>query len=404
MCLALSLAANAEEADATPGDWPQWRGPQRSGLAPDATWPASLDALKRQWRVELGKGYPGPIVSGDRVFVVETADSKTIAVRALDRNTGEQHWRYDWSGSAKVPFFASRNGSWVRSTPAYDGKTLYVGDMKELLFALDGATGEPRWSVDIPARYETKPPDFGFASSPMVLGDYLIVQAANSLLKLDKSTGETVWRVLEHSGEMSASGAFSSPTLATIHGKSQLLVQTRHTLYGIDPDSGETLWSHDVPSFRGMNILTPTVHGNSIFTSTHRNNSFFYEIGATDSSESAELKWSNEAQGYMSSPVVIGDHVYLHMGNGRLTCIDLTDGEREWTSPSMGSYWSIAHSGETILGLGENGTLYLVRANPEKFELLGEREVSDQESWGHIAVAGDQIFIRELEGVSAWSW
>ena len=69
-------------------DWSQWRGAQRDGAAPGAPWAASLAGIELQWRVPLGKGYPGPVVDGDRVFVVETIDKKTVGVRALSRATG----------------------------------------------------------------------------------------------------------------------------------------------------------------------------------------------------------------------------------------------------------------------------------------------------------------------------
>jgi outer membrane protein assembly factor BamB len=393
----------AEDQPVSP-DWTQWRGPERTGHAPGPAFPASLDGLERKWHVKLGKGYPGPIVSGDRVFVVETVDKKTVAVQALDRTSGKQLWRQSWPATGRVPFFAARNGNWVRSTPAYDGKTLFVGDMEEVLVALDGATGEVRWKVDLPARFETDVPDFGFASSPLVWGDHLFVQGANSIVKLDKKNGGTVWRALESRGEIAASGAFSSPMPAEIGGRQLLLVQTRHTLNGLDPDSGEVRWSENVPNFRGMNILTPATHENAVFTSTYRNESFLFEITETERGTKVELRWKNPAKGYMSSPVVIDGHVYLHLGNGRLTCIDLANGERRWTSEPMGKYWSLVYRDDKILGLGENGTLYLVRASPESFELLASREISDEETWGHLAVSGREIFVRELEGISAWAW
>ena len=86
-------------------------------------WPQSIakKKLKLSWRKEIAKGYPGPIVSEDLIFTVETK-SKNEIVRAFDRTSGEQKWESQWPGSMSVPFFAWKNGSWVRSTPAFDGK------------------------------------------------------------------------------------------------------------------------------------------------------------------------------------------------------------------------------------------------------------------------------------------
>ena len=97
-------------------------------------------------------------------------------------------------------------------------------------------------------------------------------------------------------------------------------------------------------------------------------------------------------------------HAYLHLGNNRLTCLDLEAGEDRWTSRPFGKYWSKAVQGDKIVALDESGELHLVRASPEKLEILDSRQVSDSETWGHLAVAGDEIFVRELEAVAAYRW
>jgi len=335
---------------------------------------------------------------------VETVDKTTVAVRALDRSSGEELWVRSWGGTGSVPFFARSNGDWVRSTPAYDGRTLYVGDMGEALVALDGATGKELWRVEMPARFETDVPDFGFASSPLVLDDHLYVQAANSLVKLDKKTGATVWRALEKPGRMQQSGAFSSPVVATIGGRRQIVTLTRDALNGVEVESGAVLWSQPVPSYRGMNIPTPVVEDGSIFISSYRRQSWFYSVRSDGERMRVEQAWESKSTGYMSSPVVIDGHVYLHLGNRRFECIELATGQARWRTESFGRYWSMTHQADKILVLDQTGTLYLIRANPDAFEMLDSRKVSEQETWGHLAVGGDQIFVRELQGISAFRW
>jgi len=407
--LASILAAPAAAADDAPAPtWPEWRGPHRDGTVAGA-FPSDLAGLARAWRVELGKGYPGPIVAADRVFVVESLADESAQVRALDRATGRELWKRAWKSSGDVPFFAASNGDWVRSTPAWDGATLYVGDMREVVVALDGATGEERWRVDVPARFGTKIPDFGFASSPLVDGGAVYVQAANSLVKLDARDGSTLWRALGGDDRIGESGAFSSPVLATIAGVRQLVVLTRLALHGVDPATGAVLWSREVPNFRGMNILTPTVVGDAVFTSPYRERSFLYRIVRADGESgptwSVEEAWTNPATGYMSSAVVAGGHAYLHLGNRRLDCIDLATGASRWrTSESFGNYWSVATDGARILALDETGALILFAADPAGYRELDRRTVGEPETWGHLAVAGDEVFVRELEAVSMWRW
>lgn len=410
----LTAAALPARADSPPdtvaaSDWPEWRGPGRDGHVPGASFPDDLSGLERAWRVELGKGYPGPIVAGDRVFVVGSAKDESVVVRALDRDTGRELWSRSWASAGKVPFFAASNGDWVRSTPAWDGSTLYVGDMREVLAALDGETGEVRWTVDFPERFGTRVPDFGFASSPLVRDGAVYVQAADSLIKIDAGDGSTVWRSLTQPDGIGSSGAFSSPVMATIHGTEQLIVLTRMSLHGVDPADGRMLWSHEVPNFRGMNILTPTVVGDAVFTSPYRERTYLYRIARTEGeagpSWSVEEAWTNPATGYMSSAVVVGGHAYLHLGNRRLDCIDLATGKSRWrTSQSFGKYWSAVTDGAKLLALDETGELILVAADPAGYRELDRRRVGEPETWGHLAIAGDQVFVRELEAVSMWRW
>ena len=380
--------------------WPQFRGPERSGVAPGKTWPENFAGLKPLWRVDLDKGFPGPVVSVDKVFVAETANKDTEVVRALDRKTGKELWRASWPGQISVPFYAKRSGDWIRATPALDGDTLYVAGMEEVLVALDVKTGKERWRVDFPKRFGTPKPDFGFASSPLVDGEAIFVQAANSFVKLNKRTGATVWRILPVAGGVGESGAFSSPVLATLAGRRQLLVQARIHLHGVDPETGEVLWSQEVPNFRGMNILMPTTFGDTIFTSTHRIDSFAYQV----SKQGIKPLWTNKAKGYMSTPVILDGYAYLHLTNQRFTCINLRNGETTWTTEPFGQYWSMAVREGKILALDESGKLLLIRANPAKFELLDTKEIANTTTWGHIAVAGEEIFVRELTGVAAYRW
>ncbi len=396
-------------AEAPRATWPQWRGPTRDSHVTGPAWPDKLAgaALKQLWRVELGgPSYSGPVVTADRVFVTETPDRTHEAVRALDRDTGKEVWRTDWEAEhVTVPAYARGNGEWIRSTPAFDGECLYVGGMRDLLLCLDAATGKERWRVDFVARYGTPVPPYGFACSPLVDGDDVYVQAGASFLKLDKKTGKTLWRALPYESSANGGTAISSPVFATLAGKRQLLVQQPRLLAGVDPDSGKVLWSAEVPSFRGTNIITPTVYRDSVLTSAFGGRTFLFRVAQADGRWTAEAAWDNPAQGYMSSPLVVGKHAYVHLRSQRVACLDLQTGEERWTTSELfGRYWSMVANGDRILALDQRGTLYLLRANPDKFDLLDSRPVSDQETWAHLAVCGDQLFIHELNAMAAYRW
>ena len=389
--------------------WTQWRGPSRDGQVAGPTWPAKLseDTLKATWTLPLGPSYSGPIVSADRVFVTETRDKSTEVVRALDRHTGKELWSHSWAGALSVPFYAKSRGDWIRATPATNGKLVFVAGMRDVLVAVDALTGKEQWSVDFVKKYGTGVPDFGLVCSPLLDGDAIFIQAANSLVKLRQDTGEIIWRSFEGKPGVMSAGAFSSPVLATIHGQRQLVVQSRENLAGIDPVSGKILWSHPVPSYRGMNILTPTVVGDAVFTSSYQNRSWLYSVAkaaGTAGTFDVQESWSNNAQGYMSTPVIIDGHAYLHMGNQRFTCIDLKTGTRVWNSDSFGKYASLVAQGDRILALDERGILLLIKADPKGFQLLDQRKVAAEDTWAHLVVCGEEVFVRELRAMSAFRW
>lgn len=332
-----------------------------------------------------------------------TAEKKTEVVCAFDRKSGKELWRVEWPGAISVPFFAASNGSWIRSTPAYDGECLFVGGMRDVLVSLNAATGSQQWRVDFVKEFGSPLPTFGFVCSPLVDGDSLYVQAGASLVKVEKQTGKILWRVLKDDGGMMGS-AFSSPVLASLAGQRQLIVQTREKLVGVDPQSGDVLWEQKVPSFRGMNILTPVVFGDGIFTSSYQHKSWLFNISKSEEAFQVKEAWNDKAQGYMSTPVVIDGHAYLHLQNQRFTCINLATGERTWTSKPYGKYCSLAAQKDLILALDQRGELLLFNANSKEFELLDQRKVSDEETWAHLAVCGDEIFIRELNAPSVFVW
>ena len=109
------------------------------------------------------------------------------------------------------------------------------------------------------------------------------------------------------------------------------------------------------------------------------------------------------AQGYMSTPVVVDGHAYTHLRNQRFACYDLKNGVEKWRTTKFGKYASLVSVGDKILALDQNGTLMLLKANLESFELLDKRNVGS-DTWAHLALQGNQVFIRGLEDLAMYQW
>lgn len=397
----------AERPDPDLGTWTQWRGPSRDGQFMGPTWPERLSGgrVTPVWRVDdLGPSYCGPIVAADLVYTAETRDEREEIVQAYDRATGELVWQRSWPGAISVPFFAARNGSWIRSTPAFDGERLYVAGMRDVLVCLDGATGEVLWRVDFVERFDAPKPDFGFVCSPLVTDEHVYVQAGASVCKLDKLTGEIIWRTLEDGGGMFGS-AFSSPIRTELAGREQLVVLSRTHMNGVDPATGAVLWSTPIKAFRGMNILTPIAHRGSILTAPYGGRTQLLEVTPSDAGMVASPRWDNRLQGYMTSPVIIDGHAYFFTRSNRFACVRLTDGEIAWISPPTGDdYWSLVAQGDRILALSDTGQLRMINANPAQYEVVDELSIADAQTWAHLAVAGRHLVIRELNGLALYEW
>jgi outer membrane protein assembly factor BamB len=167
---------------------------------------------------------------------------------------------------------------------------------------------------------------------------------------------------------------------------------------------GRVLWSQPVEAFRGMNILTPVVHRDTLFTSTYGGKTIAFKVAQAEGGFTVTRSWTHKAQGYLSTPVVIGGVAYHHLSQ-RVMAIEVETGRERWTSDqSFGKYWSLIAQGDRILALDQRGVLYLLRANPEKCELLDQRTLAEGETWAHLAVAGDQVFVRGLNSLAAYSW
>lgn len=408
LLLGMSLACVCTHAVRGDETWPQWRGPRRDGTAhAEVPWPSQLNdaTLKRRWQIPLaGPSYSGPLISKDRIFVTEAKDQAFESAIALDRETGKELWKHQWEGYMKVPFFAKSNGDWIRSTPALADGRLYVAGMRDVLVCLDADSGKELWRFDFPKEIQKPLPDFGFVSSPLVVSDAVYVQAGAGFAKLEAASGKLLWRTLDDGGGMWGS-AFSSPTLARIAGQDQLLVQTRDKLAGVRPDDGKVLWEQSIKSFRGMNILTPISVGDRVLSSSYGGQTQGWSVSREGEEWKVRPDWSLKLEAYMSTPVIRDGHAYLHTRSQHFACIDLATGAKRWQSETkFGKYLSLVLLDDRILALDERGLLLLFKADPAGFRQLAEQRVSESETWAHLAIAGTDLAIRDLKGISVWSW
>ena len=265
--------------------------------------------------------------------------------------------------------------------------------------------GKERWRIDFVKEYGTPEPNMGMTSSPLIDGDAVYTLAGGGIVRVNAKTGKVDWRTLTDDPKLEG-GATSSLMLATIAGRKLVVALNRKTLALVELESGKIVWRQATPAYRNTTTVTPIVIGDaSVFVSMIGGRSMRFDFVANVDKLSGRRVWDASQVAYMSSPVKIGDYLYAHLESRRFACFDIKSGRVKWTSDeTFGEYWSMAVRGDRILALDQKGVLYLVRATPDKFDLLDQRKVLDAETWAHVAVCGDEVFVRDHKGLTTYRW
>jgi len=372
-------------------DWPWWRGPMRNGISIDQDVPIEIGENKAfQWGCELpGRSHGSPIVVGQRVFL-PVADEKqaTHSVMAIDRRTGVELWRTEVNQGG----FPTKNhpkNTEASPTLACDGERVFGCFFHHdaiHLVTLD-LEGKLIRSQSL-GYFKPKMFEYGYAPSPCLYRSNVIVSAEfdgdSFLVALDRETGKEAWRT-----ERPKSISFSSPVVAHVAGRDQLLISGNLKLSSYDPNNGELLW--DVEGTTNATCGTMVWEGDIVVASGGFPKA---ETIAVKADGSRKVLWRNAQKCYEQSLMLRDGFVYALTDKGVLYCWDAIEGKQKWLQRLKGPVSaSPVLVQDRIYWANEMGTLYVFGANPEEFQLLAENQVGD-ESFASPAVCGDQIFLR----------
>ncbi|MCA9110753.1 MAG: PQQ-binding-like beta-propeller repeat protein [Planctomycetaceae bacterium] len=222
-------------------DWPQFRGPNASGISTESmNPPVTFSADKNvEWSVELGKGVACPIVVDGCVYETELTDEGRFAVLGFDADTGEQLWKTEFE-TGELPEITPPNEH-ASSTPASDGETVFVHFSTIGLIALDAKGGTERWRHLLPMPFYLM--GWGAANSPIIYEDMVIFNLDDDLnpylIALDKQTGSIRWQT----PRPDMLGGYSVPVLCTADGRTDVVVAGSGKLKGYDPETGKERWT-----------------------------------------------------------------------------------------------------------------------------------------------------------------
>ena len=403
-------------------DWPRWRGPRGDGSwnAPPlpAKWPST--GLRTVWKQPIGGGYAGISVVDGRLYTMDCEEPMTPKpagrsaddpqpdgierVVCIDAATGKPLW------SHRYPVRYGNLGGYAngpRATPTiHDGRVYTLGAVGHLI-CFAAATGKILWQHDLVQEFSAKVPLWGFAGSPVIDGNQVIVHAGANpdgcFMAFDRLTGKERWRAI---GDPAG---YCTPVLIDAPSGPQLIGWTPEHIHGIDPRDGKPLWKLPYKITYGVSIATPIYHENLLFVTGYWHGSKAIRLGKEPTA--MELAWEDgkRLRGLMAQPLYRNGYVYTIDKDYGLTCFELKTGRKVWdddnemTPRGRNPYASFVWLNDTdrILSLNAAGELILARLTPEKYHEESRTRVLNGKVWGHPAFA-DRFLFAKADGAEAW--
>lgn len=379
---AAALTLGPTRSAARAGDWPQFRGPDGQGHAATSGVPLTWSETENvAWKVEIpGRGWSSPAVLGEQVWLTTATDEgRSLRAVAVDRRSGRilhnvEVFRLDEA----LP--VNPKNSHASPSPVVEPGRVYVSFGTMGSAALDTATGQVLWTN----RELTLDHKEGPGSSPVLWGELLIHQCDGMdrqyVAALDKRTGRLAWKT-DRTGANDPNTdfrkAYSTPLVARVGDRELLLTIGADRFYAYDPASGRELWYVNYKGF--SNVARPVIHGSHalVVTSYPRPQLWAVRLDPAASGDVTEthVAWKQTQQiCASSSPLVVGDGVYMVTNKGVATCLDASSGENRWTERLDGNYWASPVLAEgRVYFFSEEGVATVIEAASEPRRLAENR-------------------------------
>ncbi|MBK5256375.1 MAG: PQQ-like beta-propeller repeat protein [Vicinamibacteria bacterium] len=377
-------------------EWPGFRGPDRDdvirGVRIRTDWATSPPV--ELWRRPIGPGWSSFAVQGDLLYTQEQrGDDEVVSCYKL--TTGKPVWMH----RDGARFWESNGGAGPRATPTLHNGRVYSFGATGILNALNASDGVVAWSRDVAQDNGVKAPGWGFAGSPLVFDDVVIVAASGALVGYDLDTGDRRWFV------PSRGGGYSSPHLVSIDGAAQVLLMGGSGITSFVPKDGARLWES---AWEGVPIVQPAVvsGGDLLISSADmmggmgtRRIKVAHEPGGWV----VEERWTSRGlKPYFNDLVVHKGHAFGFDGS-ILSCIDLEDGKRKWKGGRYGNgQMLLLAEQDLLLVLSEDGELALVGASIDQFTEIARFAAIEGKTWNHPVMVGDVLLVRNGQEMVAF--
>ena len=429
VAFAWPASAFAQDDSAKPVDssWPTFLGPNQNGKSPlkniRTDW--SGGKLELLWQHETGQGYGIGSEANGKFYQFGLYDD-TTRLSCLDCDSGKTVWKFDYQSDYK-DLYGYDSGP--RSSPVIDGNHVYIYGVEGMLHCLDAGTGAVVWKKNLNKQFGVIQNFFGIASTPTVYENLIIVMVGGSpeesqkvapgklnkvkpngsgIVAFDKLTGEVRYQAVNDLA------SYSSLHVADINGKPTLLAWMRASLYGLEPETGKEKFSFywRAKKLESVNASMPiAIEDDHVFlTECYERGSVLLKV-SPDSKE-PEVVWSDQdkrrnatLRSHWNTPIVVGDYAYgcsgQHTSSADLRCFNWKTGEVKWKYDRL-SRASITWVDGHFVVMGEQGELLLIKANPEKIEIVTRYEPGNGDNqirfkypcWAAPVIADGKLFVR----------
>jgi len=382
----------------TESGWPGFRGARRDGVVRgvriDTNWAQKPPVAI--WRKPIGPGWSSFAVQNDLIFTQEQRGENEV-VSCYKLTTGQPVWRHQ----DPARFYESNAGPGPRGTPTLSNGRVYTFGATGILNVLDARNGNVVWSRNAATDTNTKTPHWGFASSPVVINDVVIVAASGVLAAYDIASGKLRW-----SGPDGGRGGYSSPHLLTINGVPQVLLVNSQGVSSLSPNDGALLWKY---AWEGDSIVQPaiTTDGDVLLGSGSGLGSQVGVVRLAVSEESGN--WTSKERWKSTGLMPYFNDFVVHKGNAfgfdgdSLACIDLNTGESKWSGGNYGHGQMVLLSDQDLmLVLSEAGEVALVKAVADQYSEIGRFKAINGKTWNHPVLVGDTLLVRNGEEMAAF--
>jgi len=370
-------------------DWPQFRGPLTNNVATSDTPPTLVDQESIAWTADLeGRGASGPIIVGDKVFLTSTTGFKQdqLHVLCFDAKTGKQLWDRQFWATGRTQ---CHNKMCVATpTPASDGKRVFATFSSNDVVCLD-LDGNLLWIRGLSHDFPNASNSLGMASSPIVVGETLIVPVENDddsfTTGLDVKTGISRWKI-----KRPRVANWTSPAIlkASDSAETLVLLQSSEGVDAVYPETGDTAWSYEQGAGR---IPSTTVGDNTLYIPSNG----LTALAPGSSSEPPKVLWQEQKLSpATASPLVYEKKVFTVNRAGVLTSANPEDGEVIWRLRLKGPFSATPiAAGNHLYLVNEKGLLQVVQVGADEGKETGEIDLKET-ILATPAIADNALFLR----------